>query len=412
MNLDRLRKSHFLKPIPRAERVSDRLVGVVLAARFMDELLGGLPAVLMPTLRAQFKLSYTQVSLLNLTLDYVAAAIEPINGLLIDIWRRPWLMAWGAAGIGLATAVIGLAPTFLILLAGFFIYGLASGPLAHTADVVLVEAYPEAPDRIYARASLLDTVGALLSPLLVSLTIWLGLDWRWLLLSLGLTSLVYASIILRTCFPPPANGHFRSGQSTRQVVRQNISAVMTSRTALLWLLFLFIHAVSEAPMQFTTIWLHEQVGMSVALLGLYRALEMAISIASLLFLDRWLVVRGYRRVLQTASLALLILFPVWLWIPGIWTRFVLAIPLNFLLTVFWPIGKAQSLASVPGRGGTLTAIQSLTGFVPIPLLFGLLAEEIGLTRAMFWVFSTSTLVLLLLAWRLPRPEKPLGERDD
>jgi MFS transporter, FSR family, fosmidomycin resistance protein len=409
--ITRLKQSRLFQPIPRAGGVSDRLVGVSLAARFTDELLSGLPSVLMPTLRAKFGLSYTQVSLLGLTLDYVAAVIEPINGLLIDVWRRPWLMAWGAAGIGLATAVMGLAPTFLILLAGFFIYGMASGPLAHTADVVLVEAYPEAPDRIYARATVIDTMGALLSPLLVSLVFWLGMEWRWLLVGLGLSGLIYALIILRTRFPRPANGHYQSGQSTRQALRQNIRAVLASRAALSWLLFLFVHAVSEAPLQFTTIWLREAVGMSQALIGLYEALAMAVSMVSLLFLDRWLAGRGHRRVLLTAGLALLLLFPAWLWLPGIWPRFVLAVPLNFLLAVFWPIGKAQSLASVPGRGGTITAVQSLTGFVPIPLLFGLLAEWITLTWAMYWVFTAAIAVLLLLAWRMPPAGRSEGEMD-
>jgi hypothetical protein len=124
-----------IESLPRAKGVSNRVVIMGLGGRFMDELLSGLPTVLMPTIRAQFGLSYTQISLLGLTLNYVAAIIEPIGGLLIDLWKRPWLMAWGAAGIGLATAVIGLAPTLGFLLLGFAIYGLASGPLAHTADV-------------------------------------------------------------------------------------------------------------------------------------------------------------------------------------------------------------------------------------------------------------------------------------
>ena len=84
------RKIKF-ESLPRAKNVTDRLVAVLLSARFMDELLSGLPAVLMPTIRSHFGLSYTQISLLGLALNYVAAIIEPINGLLIDLWKRPWL---------------------------------------------------------------------------------------------------------------------------------------------------------------------------------------------------------------------------------------------------------------------------------------------------------------------------------
>ncbi|MFN2221324.1 MAG: MFS transporter [Chloroflexota bacterium] len=387
--------------LPRADGVSDRVVGIALAARFMDELLSGLPTVLMPTIRAQLGLSYTQVSLLGLTMAYVSAFIEPVNGLLIDLWKRPWLMAWGAAGIGLGTMVMGLAPTMALLLLGFAIYGLASGPLAHTADVVLVESYPETPGRIYTRATALDTVGALLGPLAVTVTIWLGLEWRWLMVALGFSSLLYALLILRTRFPARRGHEQHDGQQFWRSLRGNLRAVLGNRGARRWLAFLFVLAILESPIQFTAIWLREQVGMSQALIGLYRTLEMAVGLVSLLYLDRWLSRRTYRRVLLIASVMLLFLYPAWLWLPGIWPRFILAIPISFLFAVFWPIGKAQSLAAVPGRGGTITAFQSLLGLVPLPLFFGLLAESIDLSRAMLWVYAGAILMMILLAWRMP-----------
>lgn len=121
----------------------------------MDELLSGLPDVLMPTIRAALGLSYAQVALLPLVLNYVAAVVEPIAGLLMDVWQRKWLMAFGAAVVGVAVMVMGIAPTFLIMLLGFALYGVGSEPLAHSADVTLVETHPDAPDRIYARATLI-----------------------------------------------------------------------------------------------------------------------------------------------------------------------------------------------------------------------------------------------------------------
>ena len=158
----------LFKPIPRKPETSRRAIVASLGGRFADELLSGMPGVLMPTFRATFGLSYAQISLLSLALNYVAVVVEPVSGVLIDLWSRRWLMAWGAFFTGLSILLMGLAPTFLLLLLAFACYGLGSGPLAHTADVLLVEAHPEAPDRIFARATLLDTLGALLSPLLIT----------------------------------------------------------------------------------------------------------------------------------------------------------------------------------------------------------------------------------------------------
>jgi MFS transporter, FSR family, fosmidomycin resistance protein len=385
-----------LQPLPRADGSSRRLVNVGLAARFVDELLSGLPDVLMPTIRAQLGLSYTQISLLYLVLTYVAAVVEPVGGVLIDLWQRRWLMVWGAVGVGVATAVIGIAPTFLFLAAGFAIYGLASGPLAHTADVVLVEAYPEAPDRIYTRSVIVDTAGALLAPLLVTAAFWFGLEWRRLLITAGFASVVYAVLIWRTVFPPPAHGQDESEAGVWLLLRANLKSVLSNRRAAAWLLFLFCYTILEAPFYFTTVWLSEEVGMSQAFIGVYKSAEMAASIAGLYILDRWLTRSHYRSILQIAGAILLLVIPLWLLAPGIWVRFALMIPLSFFFAVLWPIGKAQSLAAVPGKAGTVTAVYSLMGFVPLPLLFGLLAEVVGLTTAMLWVGTGATVLMLVV----------------
>jgi len=356
----------------------------------------------MPTIRAQLGLSYAQISLLSVALDYVALVVEPAGGLLIDLWQRRWLMAWGAAAIGLAVALMGVAPTFIILLAGFALYGAGSGPLAHTADVVLVEAHPEAPDRIFARATAVDTVGALLAPLLVTLAFWMNFPWRWLLVGLGLSSLVYAALLWRTRFPSAVNGSRVAGRSAWQDLRHNLHAVLKNGKALGWIAFLLSFSLLEAPLLFKTVWLREQVGMSQALIGVYRALELVVNLVTLLYLDRWLADSSPRRILQMANVGLLVLYPLWLLSPGVWTRFVLAVPLNFLMTVYWPIGRAQSLASVPGRSGTVSALLSLAQVVPLGLLFGLLAEAITLSAAMLWVSVGALVLLLLVVARLPR----------
>lgn len=71
--------------IPRAKGITNRMVILGLGGRFTDELLSNLPDVLMPAIRAQLGLSYTQISLLSLVLNYVAAVIDPIGGFLIDL---------------------------------------------------------------------------------------------------------------------------------------------------------------------------------------------------------------------------------------------------------------------------------------------------------------------------------------
>ncbi|MEM7128625.1 MAG: MFS transporter [Chloroflexota bacterium] len=367
-------------------------IAIGFGARFYDELMSGLPDVLMPTIQAQLGLSVTQVALLRQILDYVAAAIEPVNGLLIDLWQRKWLMGFGATMLGLALITMGLAPTFLLLLVGYVLFGLGSGPLAHTGDVVIVEAYPDVPDRAYARSTLIDTVGALLAPLLVTLFFWQGWSWRWLMVIVGLWGFGYASIILKNGLPNAPQSVSQGTSSTGSALWQNLRAVLTNSSARRWLL-LFLFDLAELPLILKTVWLAQEVGMSQALIGVYVVMEMSVGLISLMVLDQWRRHGSVRRILTIITPLVLILQPIWLLTPGIGPRFWLMVPLTFFTAMFWPLLKGSSLASVPGRAGAVTAINSLFGLLPLALLFGLLAEQINITWAMLSVHLGAMLVM-------------------
>jgi MFS family permease len=356
----------------------------------------------MPTLRTYFSLTYAQISLLTQVELYVGAIVEPANGLLIDLWRRRWLMAFGAAGIGGAVLLIGLAPTFLVLLLGFALYGASAGPLAHTADVVLVEMHPDAASRVMARMTALSAVGALIAPTLVAACIWAGVDWRWLLAGLGLLGIAYALPLLRARFPAPSAHHEpESGRLLAGLLR-NVRSVITNRTTLIWLVFLRALYAMESTDSFEAVWLADVGGMSQALIGVYFASEIAAGLLGILFLERWLRVSSPRRIILVAMAGMLVLSPAWFLVPGTWPRFVIGAPLSFLWAMIWPIARAESL-DASARPGALTAVNSVTGLLPVTLGIGLLAEAVGLTPAMLSVRVGGLGLLLLIAWRwLPR----------
>jgi MFS family permease len=376
---------------------------LALVARFVDELLFGAVAVLMPTLRSHFGLSYAQVGLLTQAMLYVAGVVEPINGLLIDVWRRRWLMAFGAAGVALALLLIGLAPGFVVLLLGFALYGAASGPLAHTADVVLVELNARAPSRVMARVTALSSVGELLAPALVTAAVWAGLDWRWLLVALALVTMPYVFALLRAAFPEPTaaqHSPFR-GDVLRELA-ENVRSVVTDRTTLIWLIFLRALYTMESGDSLEALWLADVAGMGQALIGVYYAWEIGAGLLGTLYLDRWLGVASARRVLLVAMSGMLVLTPAWYLAPGVWPRFVIGAPLAFLWAMIWPVARAESLHAST-RPGALTAVNSVTGLLPTTLAVALLAEAAGLTAAMLSVQVIGIVLLLVIAWRwLPR----------
>lgn len=407
-------------PIPRAPGVPARAARLAFLGRFVDELLFGATDVLMPTIRATFGLSYAQVGLLHLALQYVAGLIEPLSALLIDVWERRWLLAWGAAGIGLSTVMVGIAPTFVVLVLAFAVYGLSSGPLAHTADVVLVQAHPTAPGRAFARATALDTTGALLGPALVAAWLWAGLEWRWLLVLLGLAGIGYGALLAGTRFPaaaPEADAapEEREGAPSRAGLARellaNLRAVARDGAARTWLLFLFVHEVVEAPIVFRAIWLSDESDMSQVLVGVYVLFETFVALVAVLVLDRWLTRVPPRRLMLVAALGLLVLYPAWYLLPGIWARFLVGAPLGFLFALFWPIARSESLTTASGRPGAVTAVSAVLGLLPLALFVALLAEAVGLTAALLGTQLLGIAALALVTWRW-LPARAAGHGDD
>lgn len=373
---------HRLVRLPtegRSPAVSDRALGLSFTGRFVDEVLSGTWSALTPTFRNHFGLSLVQVGLLDQVLSWVALVVEPPASLLIDARSRRVLLTFGATCVGLSTLLMGLAPSYAAMLAAFAIYGLGSGPLAHTADVVNVEAYPDDPERAFGRATSLDTIGALLAPALVAATGWLRLDWRVLLSALGAGSLAYAWALGTTRFPAPPR---RQDEHLLAELWDNVQLAVGDVQARSWLLVLLAVDLFETASLLKYVFLVEHVGLSQPQAAVYGAAEQLVDLAALAWLDRRLECRGSSGVLGWAATATLVLYPAWVLVPGVAARLVLGVPLAFAWTMFWPIAKSRSLASIPGRAGAVNAVTTLFVLLPLPIAFSGLAQWLGLPKAM------------------------------
>ncbi|MEX2620419.1 MAG: hypothetical protein WD250_09380, partial [Egibacteraceae bacterium] len=178
-----------LRALGRRDGLDDRATVLALFARFTDELCSGLLVVLMPTVRTRLGLSLSQVGWCFQALTSAGVVVEPLAG---------------AAGWSAALLLAAGAPTFGWLLGAFALVGAASGPLAHTADVILVEGHPGAEERIASRSTALDTIGALLAPSAVAAGGWAGVDGRVLLAAAGTGVLGYAVLLAGASLPAPA----------------------------------------------------------------------------------------------------------------------------------------------------------------------------------------------------------------
>jgi MFS family permease len=390
--------------------VSDRAVALVFVARFADEVLSGAWTVLSPTFRVVFRLSLVQVGFLSQVLEWVALAVEPVAALQIDLRSRRPIMAIGAFALATSVLVMGLAPSFLVLGLGFAVYGLGSGPLAFTADVVVVEAFPFDAERAYSRATFLDTVGALAGPGLVALAAAAGVSWRVLLVALGACAACYGVGLGATRFPPPSHVP-QPGHPWALRVLANGRSVLSNARGRSWLLVLLCFDLFEAAFLLKYIWLHDTVGLSQPLVAAYAAGEQIVDLVALLLLDRWLAKRDVGQVFRVAATALVVLPPLWVAAPGLAGRVVLGIPLAFAHTLIWPLAKARSLTAVPELGGATQAITALFPILPLALIEARLATAVGVGPAMAATATAGALFMLLAVRSIredPEPGPPTG----
>ncbi len=387
-----------LRSLARSEDLDDRATVLAMFARFTDEVGSGLLLVLTPTFRMRLRLSVVQVGWLLQALFSTAALVEPVAGAAIDVFRRRPLLVWGATGWAAALLLAAGATSFGWLLAAFALVGVASGPLAHTADVVLVEAHPSAVERVTSRTTVLDTIGALLAPAAVAVAGWSGVDDRVLLVTAGAAALGYAVLLATSVFPPPPRRH--DGLGLVAQVRDNVRAVVSDRMARSWLLALVLQEVLGLSELFEPVWLQDTVGASQPLVAVHVAVGMGATLVGLLVLDRLLVRYRSTAILLVASLATAVLYPAWLLAPGFALKLLLVVPRNLALAPLWPILRSRSLAAIPGAGGATTSLSSLLGLIPLQAAFGWAASRVGLTATMLTVHLAGTAALVVLVRRL------------
>jgi MFS family permease len=404
--LDRLR---------RREGVSDQAVALVFVARAADEVLSSAWSVLTPTFRVAFRLTLVQVGVLSQLLNWVALVVEPVAAVHIDTRSRRALMALGAGALAASMVAMGGATGFVWLAVGFALYGVGSGPLVMTADVLVVESFPWSPERAFGRATFVDTLGAVAGPALVALAGALGVPWRILLVALGGLVVGYAFCLGGRDFPPPATMASSSGAGEaesplvgsggqgREAVRvlARAATVLRDRAARRWLLVLLCFELFEAAFVLKFIWLHDAVGLSQPLVAVYAVGEQVVGLVALALLDRWLIRMDAEPVFGVAVAALVVLPTAWVAAPGVAGRILVGMPLAFAHALVWPLVKARSLTALPELGGATQAISALFPLIPLVLLEARLATALGVGPAMALSATAGALLMLGVLGKRP-----------
>jgi MFS transporter, FSR family, fosmidomycin resistance protein len=387
-------------------------VFTLLAIEFLDELVFGAREAAWPLIRTDLGLSYAQIGLLLGVPNLVAAFIEPVLGILGDVWKRWLLIVGGGVLFTLALVLFGLAPTFAVLMVASIVFYPASGAFVSLSQSSLMDHDPSRHEHLMARWTLAGSVGVVAGPLLLGLAVWLGVSWRGAFVALVPLSLV---LTVAACVQSH-RGHSRKPSaeedeappSLRDGLRQAARAARRP-DVLRWLVLLaFSDFMLDVLLGFLALYFVDVVRVSPALAGTSVAVWSGVGLlGDVLLIPLLERVRGLT-YLRYSALAMLFLFPVFLIVPWYGAKLVVLGLMGLGNAGWYAILKGQLYSTLPGQSGTVMAIDSAFSLVAgaTPALLGFVAQRAGLPLTM-WLLLLGPVALIIGIPRAAKARAPL-----
>ncbi|MBV8857333.1 MAG: MFS transporter [Acidobacteria bacterium] len=380
-----------------ARRGLSLFVLTLLAVEFLDEVVFGLREAAWPLMRDDLRLSYTQVGVVLSVPPIVGHLVEPLLGVLGDVWRRRALVLAGGVVFALGTMLVGLSTGFALLLAASIISNPASGAFIGLSQATLMDAAPARREQNMARWALAGSVGNSVGPAAVGACVWAGLSWRWGFVAAGVLMLLSVAAAGRQPFETPSakgGGHTRAAlfEGLREALR-----ALRRRAVLRWLVLLELGDFTYDIMRgFLALYFVDVVGAGGAgaalAVAVWTWVGLAGDFALVPLLER---VRGLT-YLRVSTSVVMVLFPLMLLAPGFSTKLLLLGLLGLANAGWYAIIKSKLYDELPGQSGavamTLGNVFGLAGSL-FPLALGAFAERYGLA-SMMWLLALGPAALL------------------
>ena len=373
-------------------------VFLLLAIEMLDEVVFGMREAAWPLMRDDLHLTYVQIGLLNAIPSVIANLIEPIFGILGDTSRRRQLVIGGGVVLGAGLILSGLSPSFVVLLVTFIIVYPATGAFVSLSQAVLMDLEPERHEQNMARWALAGSLGQVTGPLFLGLAVALGGGWRELFGILGVVTLGLALIARRFSFAAGSAGDDEDEDSFGLVEGLREAARALRRGAVLrWMALLqFANLMLDILLGYLALYFVDVVRTSESEAGIAVAVFTGVGLlGDVLLIPLLERVRGLT-YLRFSVLIQIVLFGTFLLTPVVELQLVLIGLVGFFNAGWYSILQGQFYSSMPGQSGTVMALGNVSELLGglLPLLIGVLAEQLGLGSAM-WFLMLGPVALLV-----------------
>lgn len=366
----------------------------------IDELVSSIPVLTLPLAREELHISYAQVGLIFTIADLTGLLVNPVLNATSDHWSKPRLVMGGMLGLALGFALAGSSTTFAWLLLAFVVMGATNGAVVGLGGAILIDQAPAAAQATTTRWVLLATIGDLLGPLLVAGTVALQGSWRllmgggaliWLAVALLLSAQRFTTLQTKTTIDEEEQPLWRA-------ISNNLRTGLRTPHLMRWLLLATLPSLmDEMFLGFAGLFLTDKLGVTPQIVSLALIAPTIGGLLGLAWLARWGKRLAPRHILSIVALLTFTGLLGFITAIHAWIALLALFIMGVGVAPWFPLAQAQAYTALPGRSGTVGALQAL--FAPIeigaPLLIGLVAERWGI-QAGVGMFLVAPLLLLLL----------------
>ena len=380
-----------------------------LLIEFLDELVFGVNQAAWPLLRTDLRLSYLEIGLLLSVPGIVSAILEPLLGILGDVWKRRLLILGGGILFALACLLTGLSRGFVFLLIALCIFYPASGAFVSLSQASLMDSDPQRHEHNMARWTFAGSLGVVLGPLLLSGLAFVGFGWRGVFIALAGLSVLVLLFVWQRLPNAPAGVQLLPRFSDIWSGLRSAFASLRRGEALRWLVLLqFSDLMLDVLLGFLALYFVDVARLTPVQAGLGIAVWSGLGLLGDFLLIPLLEKVGGLDTLHVSVLLELLLFPAFLLVPSPLAKFILLGLLGLFNSGWYAILKGRLYSCMPGRSGTVMTLDSLFSLLGklLPFGIGLAAQFFGLRLAM-WLLLLGPIVLLLGLPRKPAPFSPL-----
>ncbi len=169
-------------------------VFLLLLIEFLDELVFGVREAAWPLIRNDLGLSYIKIGILLSLASIIGNLVEPVLGILADVWRRRVLILGGGVIFGISLILTALSRHYVVLLVSFMLFSPASGSFVSLSQAALMDFAPNRHEQNMARWTFAGSLGIVLGPLFLGWAIATDVSWRVLFICMALSAFLLVTI--------------------------------------------------------------------------------------------------------------------------------------------------------------------------------------------------------------------------